>query len=120
MVLCGRDVAEGQVLVPVFAAANRDPRAFPDPDLLRLDRAGPAHLAFGHGRHMCLGAALARVELEEALGALLNLLPALELAVPESALRWKPHSFIRGLTELRVRWTSPTRSPGPTSQKEDG
>ena len=104
VVLGGREVRAGQLLVPVFAAANRDPRAFTEPGQLRLDRRGPAHLAFGHGRHLCLGAPLARVELEEALSVLTHALPALELAVPESALRWRHGTFIRGLTELPVRW----------------
>jgi cytochrome P450 monooxygenase OleP len=104
MVLSGHEVPAGQVLVPVFSAANRDPRAFADPNRLRLDRGGSTHLAFGHGRHLCLGAPLARVELEEALRALLGALPALELAVSESGLRWRQGTFIRGLTELPVRW----------------
>lgn len=104
-VLLGTEqVQAGQILIPVFAAANRDPRVFADPDRLALDRAGAAHVAFGHGRHMCLGAALARVELAEALGALLDTLPGLELAVPERELRWREGSFIRGLTTLPVRW----------------
>ena len=97
-------VQAGQILIPVFAAANRDPRVFADPDRLSPDRAGPAHVAFGHGRHLCLGAALARVELAEALGALLCGLPGLELAGPERELRWREGAFIRGLTTLPVRW----------------
>jgi len=88
----------------VFAAANRDPAAFADPDRLRLDRDGPPHVAFGRGRHMCLGAPLARVELEEAIGALLHRLPSLRLAVPERDLRWRRDTFIRGLAALPVRW----------------
>jgi cytochrome P450 len=101
----GRErVQAGQVLIPVFAAANRDPRAFADPDRLSLNRAGPAHVAFGYGRHLCLGAALARVELTEALDALLSGLPGLELAGPERELRWREGAFIRGLTTLPVRW----------------
>jgi cytochrome P450 len=102
--LGGEPVAAGQIVIPVFAAANRDPRAFPDPDRLVLDRASPAHVAFGHGRHLCLGAPLARVELTEALGVLLRDLPGLELARPERELRWREGVFIRGLTALPVRW----------------
>ncbi len=97
-------VRAGQILVPFFAAANRDPRVFADPDQLTLDRAGAAHLAFGYGRHLCLGAPLARVELTEALAVLLRELPGLELARPERELRWQENAFIRGLTELPVRW----------------
>lgn len=100
--LDGCPVPAGQVVLPVFAAANRDPGTFAEPDRLRLDRDGPAHVAFGHGRHLCLGAPLARVELAEALGALLDGLPGLDLAVP--GLRWRQGTFIRGLAELPVRW----------------
>jgi len=103
-VLGQEQVQAGQILIPVFAAANRDPRVFADPDRLSPDRAGAAHVAFGHGRHLCLGAALARVELAEALGVLLRDLPGLELAVPERELRWREGAFIRGLTTLPVRW----------------
>jgi cytochrome P450 len=103
-VLGQEQVQAGQILIPVFAAANRDPRVFADPDRLSPDRADAAHVAFGYGRHLCLGAALARVELAEALGALLRDLPGLELAVPERALRWREGAFIRGLTTLPVRW----------------
>jgi cytochrome P450 len=103
--ILGREqVRAGQILIPVFAAANRDGRVFADPGRLSLDRAGAAHVAFGYGRHLCLGAALARVELTEALGAVLDGLPGLELAVPERELRWREGSFIRGLTTLPVRW----------------
>lgn len=94
----------GQVLVPFFAAANRDPRVFHDPNRLLLDRDGPPHLAFGHGRHSCLGASLARVELQEAIGELGRAVPALDLAVPKSELRWRLGTFIRGLVKLPVRW----------------
>lgn len=103
-VLGQEQVQAGQILIPVFAAANRDPRVFADPDRLSPARAGAAHVAFGHGRHLCLGAALARVELAEALGVLLRDLPGLELAVPERELRWREGAFIRGLTTLPVRW----------------
>jgi cytochrome P450 monooxygenase OleP len=99
-----REVRAGEVVVPVFAAANRDPRAFGEPDRLRLDRREGSHLAFGHGRHLCLGAPLARVELQEALGVLLRELPDLELAVPADELTWRHGTFIRGLTALPVRW----------------
>jgi len=98
------DVPAGQVVIPVFAAANRDPGVFEEPDRLRLDRRGAPHVAFGHGRHLCLGAPLARVELEEALVALIRGLPGLGLDVPSADLRWRSGTFIRGLSELPVRW----------------
>jgi cytochrome P450 len=98
----GVEVSAGQVVLPVFAAANRDPAVFESPDELKLDRDPNPHMAFGHGRHLCLGAHLARVELTTALEILLRRLPTLDLAPP--APRWRPGMFIRGLTELRVTW----------------
>ena len=68
-----------------------------------------SHLAFGTGRHRCLGAELARVELQVALAVLLRELPGLELAVPEEALRWRKEMQLSGLWELPVRWAGGQR-----------
>ncbi|GAA0467253.1 cytochrome P450 [Paractinoplanes deccanensis] len=95
-------VEPGQVMVPVFAAANRDPRAFDRPDEIILDRSPNPHLAFGHGRHVCLGASLARIELTAAISGLLRELPTLRLTGAD--LKWREGTFIRGLTALPVRW----------------
>lgn len=62
----------GESLIVNTAAANRDPRQFDDPDRFRVDAESPPHLAFGFGAHYCLGAALARVQLQEALLALVD------------------------------------------------
>ncbi len=104
------DVAVGGVVIPagawVFPAvssADRDPAKFPDPDRLDLGRDTSGHLAFGGGVHHCLGAPLARMEAEVALGALLGRFPRLSLAVPPSALRWRPVSLMNGLRSLPVR-----------------
>jgi cytochrome P450 len=61
------DIAPGQQVVVVVAAANRDPTIFEEPDRLRLDRRGPAPLSFGYGPHYCLGAALAKLQVDVAL-----------------------------------------------------
>ena len=81
--LCGTAIRAGDAVTAVIASANRDPRAFADPDRLDLRRtAGPSgHLGFAHGPHFCLGASLARVETQVALGALLRRFPAMA-AVP--------------------------------------
>ncbi|MEU7002341.1 cytochrome P450 [Nonomuraea sp. NPDC046570] len=78
-------IRKGEPVTAVIVSANRDPRAFADPDRLDLTRAtGPSsHLGYAHGPHFCLGAALARVQTEVALGALLNRFP--DLALAESA-----------------------------------
>ncbi|MEU4539689.1 cytochrome P450 [Streptosporangium sp. NPDC023825] len=86
--LHGTLVREGEPVTAAIAAANRDPRAFADPDLLDLGRATATagHLGFAHGPHFCLGASLARVQTEVALTALLSRFPGLALA-PENAGR---------------------------------
>jgi cytochrome P450 len=104
------DVPIGDVVIPagdwVFIAtssANRDPARFPDPDCLDLGRDTSGQLAFGHGIHYCLGAPLARMEAEVALGALLARFPEISLAVPPQELRWRPVSLMNGLESLPVR-----------------
>lgn len=82
--LFGTLVRKGEALTAAVAAANRDPRAFADPDRLDVGRtAGPsAHLGFAHGPHFCLGASLARVQTQIAITALLRRFPGLALAAP--------------------------------------
>jgi cytochrome P450 len=106
------EVTIGGVMIPagewVFAAlssANRDPAQYPAPDRLDLGRDTSGHVAFGHGVHHCLGAPLARMEAEVALGALLPRFPGLSLAVPREELRWRPVSLMNGLESLPVRLT---------------
>jgi cytochrome P450 len=80
--IAGVPIAKGEPVTAVLACANRDPRVFTDPDQLDLrhpaDRS--AHLGYAHGPHFCLGAALARVQTQVALTALLRRFPALALA----------------------------------------
>jgi cytochrome P450 len=99
----GVTIPAGEVVQPLTAAANRDPRAFEEPDRFDIRRAPNKHIAFYSGTHFCMGATLSRVESEEALGALLQRLPDLELAV-ESA-PWRKVWSIRALEALPVRWT---------------
>jgi cytochrome P450 len=104
------EVSIGGVTIPagewVFIAlpsANRDPARFPGPDGLDLGRDVGGHVAFGHGIHYCLGAPLARMEAEVALGTLLDRFPEVSLAVPPEELRWRPVSLMNGLEALPVR-----------------
>jgi cytochrome P450 len=106
--LAGVDIPAGNVVVVGLSSANRDGTRFADPDSFDLDRAqhgeqGGGHLAFGHGIHFCLGASLARLEAEIAFGGLLDRFPDMTLAVPESELRWRQSTLIRGLETLPVR-----------------
>ncbi|MEU8686530.1 cytochrome P450 [Streptomyces sp. NPDC048611] len=100
--LHGTEVPAGDSVIVSLCAANRDPRRFPDPDTLDLDRAPNPHLAFGHGIHFCPGAALARAELQIALGTLLTRLPGLHLAVKDEDLEWTPAVLGRGTPHLPV------------------
>jgi len=98
--VCGRPVPKGSELGLLFGSANHDPAVFERPDGLDIGRQENPHLAFGAGIHFCLGAPLARLELEVSYGTLLRRLPNMELA---SEPEWKPAYIIRGLKELRVR-----------------
>ena len=95
----GVPIPRGAELGLLFGSANRDPSLFPDADRLDVARTPNPHVTFGAGIHFCLGAPLARVELEASFRAVLEGLPALRL-VEEP--RWKPNYIIRGLEELRV------------------
>ncbi|MFE1754882.1 cytochrome P450 [Streptomyces anandii] len=96
-------VRPGEAVIPSTASANRDQAAFPDADRLDLTREGARHIAFGHGIHRCLGAPLARVELQVAFSALLRRFPGLRLAVAEEELTWGT-GMIRGVSALPVAW----------------
>ena len=100
----GVTVPAGETVMLSLAAANRDPRRFAGPDELDLDRDTAGHVALGHGIHYCLGAPLARLEVEIALTVLLERLPDLALDVPPEELRWRPSTRARGLIALPVRY----------------
>jgi nocardicin N-oxygenase len=102
--LSGTRIPAGAPVVVSLPTANRDPRAFPDPETLDLARAPNPHLAFGPGIHHCLGSALARAELQEVLGAVSRRWPTLRLAKPAGELRWKEGLLARAPTELPVAW----------------
>ncbi|MEU1602235.1 cytochrome P450 [Micromonospora matsumotoense] len=97
-------VRAGEPVLVSIPSANRDESVFPDADRLDLDRETNPHLAFGHGPHHCIGAQLARMELQVVLETLLAHTPGLRLAVPQSALTWKSGLLVRGLTALPVSW----------------
>lgn len=94
----------GDAVMPIMSSANRDESVFTNADQLDLFRADNPHLTFGHGVHHCLGAQLARIELTEALGALLRRFPGLRLAGPEHPPLWKTGLTIRAPRSLPVRW----------------
>ncbi|MCA1222066.1 cytochrome P450 [Streptomyces sp. 8L] len=94
-------VRKGEPVVVGLGSANRDPDKFEDPDVIRFDRPANQHLGFGHGVHHCLGAQLARMELQEALRALVTKVPGLR--VTGDAV-WKRQMLVRGPRSLPVGW----------------
>ncbi|MFG2668250.1 cytochrome P450 [Streptomyces sp. NPDC048387] len=99
--IAGVRVTRGATVLIGSALADRDPARFPDPDRLDVTRRDNAHLAFGHGIHYCLGAPLARLEGEIAIGTALRRLPGLALAVPQEEVPWRPGG-LRGPESLPV------------------
>jgi cytochrome P450 len=97
--IAGHKIAKGSMVVAAIGAANRDPAHFPDPDRLDITRRDNRHVAFGFGIHFCLGAPLARVEGQIALGTLLRRMPKLALAGTPT---WRASSTLRGLEALPV------------------
>jgi cytochrome P450 len=100
----GRSVSAGTPIVASLASANRDPRQFPDADVLDVTRRYSPHLAFGHGVHQCLGQQLARVEMRVGFRALLERFPSLRLAVPLAEVHMREEMFIYGVHDLPVTW----------------
>ena len=101
------DYQIGDVTIPTgsrvllsFGAANRDPRAFGDPDAFIADRNPRMHVAFGYGAHMCLGAPLARMEAEAVLRELVERVERISATGPTT---WSTNSSLRGPTTLPVR-----------------
>ncbi|MEU7043282.1 cytochrome P450 [Streptomyces varsoviensis] len=97
----GTLVRAGEPVVVAVGAANRDALRFTDAGKLDVRREGNGHLGFGHGAHHCLGAPLARLELQEALRALVLRLPGLHIA---GDLVWKTEMLVRGPRSMPVGW----------------
>ena len=103
VVIASQTIPRGALVFAVLASANRDDRQFDRPDVLDIARQDNRHLSFGQGVHYCLGAPLARLEGQIAIGALLERLPGLRLGVAPKRLRWRPGMILRGLEALPVR-----------------
>ncbi len=96
----GQKIREGDAIVLMLAAANRDPGQFPDPDRFDITRKDNRHLAFGYGIHFCLGAPLARLEARLALPTILKRFPAMRLR--DDKLDWRESMVLRAVTNLPV------------------
>ncbi|MCK8676005.1 cytochrome P450 [Streptomyces lichenis] len=97
-------VRAGETVLPDVFRANRDPEVFPRPLAVDPDRPARRHLQFGHGLHHCLGAALARLEINEVVTALTGALPGATLDADPAALPWDEGALLRRPTALPVRF----------------
>jgi len=102
--LSGVTIAEGDGIIALNGAANWDGATFPEPGRFDIHRPAEGHLAFSYGSHQCLGANLARVELDIVFRTLFARIPELRLAVPVDELPFKYGSHVYGLDELPVTW----------------
>jgi cytochrome P450 len=96
-------IAKGDKVVMYYGAANRDPAVFMDPDVFDIDRSPNPHIAFGGGGpHICLGAHIARLEIQAMFRELLTRMPDVE---PAGDVEWLPSNFISGPKHMPVRFT---------------
>lgn len=113
--IAGVTIPRGEAVFAVIASANRDERQFPNPDDLDIAREPNKHLSFGLGNHFCLGAALARLEGQIAIGTLIRRIPELKLEMRVRALRWRPGLLLRGLVSLPVTFRTSSATPFSSS-----
>ncbi|GGV61822.1 cytochrome P450 [Streptomyces longisporoflavus] len=105
--LGGTLIPKGSAVLAAICSANQDAARFPEGSPADFDPRRPSanqHVAFGHGPHHCLGAALARAELQIVIGSLLRRFPALKLAEDVADLRMTTGMMVHGLTRLPVTW----------------
>jgi cytochrome P450 len=102
--LGGVQIKKGDAVIPAMDAANRDPKVFDRPEELDFHRSENPHFGFGAGIHFCIGAGLARIEMQEALRLLLERFPTLRVAVPIEELSLASGTQMRILTSLPVAW----------------
>jgi cytochrome P450 len=99
----GCPIRASQTMMVSLRGANRDPAVFDEPHRFDITRRKSPHVAFGGGAHICIGAPLARLEAQVALGRLFERFPNLSLADPDSPPQWRALPFFRGLERLEVR-----------------
>ena len=93
-------IRKGQVVTFSLVAANRDPERFSDPDRLDITRSPNDHMAFGFGVHYCLGAPLAVVEGQVAIGTMVERFPA--MSMPDQQIEWRQERVAHGIKELHI------------------
>ncbi|MGH3434283.1 MAG: cytochrome P450, partial [Thermocrispum sp.] len=100
----GVHIAAGELVLLDNGAANHDRAVFTDPDRFDSTRSGAAHLTFGHGPRYCIGAPLARLELQTVFAQLIPRFPAMRLAVGVEELTLRQDTLTGGLSALPVTW----------------
>ena len=106
----GQNIREGDRLLLLYPSANRDSEVFEDPFRFKIDRSPNPHVSFGgYGRHHCLGAQLARLEIRILFEALLERMTDIELASPDEQLPRRRGNFVLGIEQMPVRFTPARR-----------
>jgi cytochrome P450 len=100
----GQRIGAGEGVLCYLPAANRDSERFEAPEALDVNRQSRGQLAFGFGLHRCIGASLAKAEIEVALETLIRRFPKLRLAVARDQIRFRQHEFVYGVFALPVTW----------------
>jgi len=100
MQIGGKQIAKGDRISLTLGAANRDPAHFNNPDFFDIERSVGRHVGFGFGIHFCLGAALARMEGQAAISAVVKRMP--EIRLEDAELEWRDNPVLRGLKSLPV------------------
>ena len=102
--IAGAQIKAGDLVLLDNGAANHDPSAFADPERFDVTRPAVAHLSFGHGARYCIGAPLARIELQVVFSRLVPHFPAMRLAEPVEQLTFNRDTLTGGLARLPVTW----------------
>ncbi|RXZ36801.1 cytochrome P450 [Oxalobacteraceae bacterium CAVE-383] len=111
----GKTMKKGDLVIPLIGAANRDPAKFSDPDTLDLQRNQGAHLSFGYGPHVCIGATLTYMEADIAFRSVMRRLPQLALADADAGRSWGGNAVYRALDALPLRFAPAAPSSTPLS-----
>lgn len=97
-------IRQGEGVMPLISSAHADSRRFPEAEAFDINRTDNEHMAFGRGPHYCIGAHLARVQLQEGLGVLVRRIPGLRAAVSADQVVWKPDMMTHSIAALPVSW----------------
>jgi cytochrome P450 len=108
--VAGQELTEGDRVMLVWAAANRDPKVFENPDEVIFDRGSNRHLAFGSGIHRCIGSSFARMMFEEMIAQILARIPEWEVDYT-GARRYRSVGTINGWETMPIRFTPGLRVP---------